>query len=164
MKLEWPDSHYRDAALGWLDLGNWLEANEDIERISPAGKAHPDVLEVRCKIYVVAEKWELVVEVARAMCRLRPDSVAGALQLAQALRKLNRIVEAHDALAYLADEFPEEWCIAYQLACYCCLLGDRSKALWWLENAIDVAGTYDIRLKALDDPDLATLWVDIAEI
>jgi hypothetical protein len=33
-----------------------------------------------------------------------------------------------------------------------------------LERAIDLAGTKDIRLKALDDPALEKLWVDISEI
>ena len=34
----------------------------------------------------------------------------------------------------------------------------------WLENVIDVAGKVDIRLKALDEPDLEAVWVDIAEV
>lgn len=164
MKLGWPDSHHIEAAVGWLELGNWREANEELERISPAGKAHTDVLQVRCKIYAAAEKWGYVVEVAGALCRLQSKTVFGPLHLAQALKKLDRISEAHDVLVRVSDDFPEDWRISFQLACCCCRLGDQSKALWWLESAIDAAGQLDIRMKALDEPDLETLWRDIAEI
>jgi hypothetical protein len=34
----------------------------------------------------------------------------------------------------------------------------------WLEEAIDLAGKKDIRLMALDDPDLEPLWTKIGEI
>jgi hypothetical protein len=34
----------------------------------------------------------------------------------------------------------------------------------WLERAIDTAGKLDIRAKALDEPDLEPLWLEIGEI
>ena len=34
----------------------------------------------------------------------------------------------------------------------------------WLETAIDQAGKQDIRLQALEDPDLEPLWNQIREI
>ena len=33
-----------------------------------------------------------------------------------------------------------------------------------VKRAIDVAGKFDVRMKALVEPDLEPLWVDIAEI
>ncbi len=164
MKLELPDSHHLEAAAGWLELGNWREANEEIEQVFPAGKVHPDVLDLRCKIYTAAQKWDYVIEVARTICRLQTTVPDGALHLAGALRKLDRISEAHEVLERVADDFPKDWRICFELACCCCRLGDKRKALWWLENAIDTAGVLDIRMKALDEPDLETLWRDIAKI
>jgi hypothetical protein len=163
-KLTWPDNHHLDAAIGWLELGNWPEANDEIERITPEMRVHPDVLQVRCKVYAVAEKWEIVVAIAGTLSRQMPTSPFGHIHLSHALRKLGRITEASNVLTPLVEKFPKEWRIPFHLACYACLLGDRQKALWWLEQAIDVAGTTDIRLKALDEPDLETLWRDIAEI
>ena len=159
-----PDNLQLQAAVGWLELGNWQEANEEIERITPTSKAHPDVLQVRCKIYCAAGKWDYAAEVANALCRMLPDSSFGPLHLSHALRKLDRTKEAVDALLPVADKFPDEWRIAYQLACYCCLLGERKKAYAWLSRAIDLAGKQDIRTMALDEPDLESLWLDIAEI
>ena len=158
------DELHLQAAIGWLELGNWQEANEELENISPPQRAHPDVLQIRCKIYDAAGKFEYVAEVANALCTMLPDSAFGPLHLAHALRKLDRTSEARDALLPIADKFPREWRIAYELACYCCKLGERKDALRWLEQAIDVAGKLDIRLKALDEPDLEPLWLDIADI
>jgi hypothetical protein len=38
------------------------------------------------------------------------------------------------------------------------------EATKWFELAIDVAGRTDIRLKALDEPVLESVWMDISEI
>jgi tetratricopeptide (TPR) repeat protein len=53
------------AAEGWLELGNWHHANDELENISPALKSHPVVLQIRCDIYKAAKKWDYVAEVAR---------------------------------------------------------------------------------------------------
>jgi hypothetical protein len=42
--LDLPDIHHLRAAQGWLELGNHLEANEELEKIAPALRAHPSVL------------------------------------------------------------------------------------------------------------------------
>jgi hypothetical protein len=52
----------------------------------------------------------------------------------------------------------------YNLACYECQLGNLKEALQWLQLAIDLAGKKDIRLMALNDPDLEPLWREIGEI
>jgi len=36
--------------------------------------------------------------------------------------------------------------------------------MWWIERAIDVAGKEDIRIQALDEPDLEPFWRDISKI
>ena len=103
-------------------------------------------------------------QVANALCRMLPDSSFGPLHLSHSLRQLERTKEAIDALLPIADKFPDEWRIGYQLACYFCVLGERNEAFEWLGLAIDVAGKADIRLKALEEPDLEAVWLDIAEI
>jgi hypothetical protein len=87
-----------------------------------------------------------------------PGSSFGPIHLAHALRKLDRTKEAHETLLPVADKFTDEWRIPFQLGCYWCQLGDRKEAFQWVKRAIDVAGKLDIWLKALDEPDLETLW------
>src|SRR5205807_7054356 len=147
------DQRHLDAAQGWLGLGNHLEANEELEQIAPQLRGHPDVLAVRLQVYEAAEKWEYAAEVARAICHLAPDNSFGWIRYAFALHVLKRTKEAHDILLPIVDRFPEQHIIPYNLACYSCQLGNRREALKWLEKAIDLAGTSEIKLMALNDPD-----------
>ncbi len=45
--LEPPDSLHLQAAQDWLELGNHIEANEELEKSTPQLCAHPMVLAVR---------------------------------------------------------------------------------------------------------------------
>ena len=72
-----PDKHHLRAAQGWLELGNALEANEELERIAPELRAHPDVLEVRWHIYAHAKKWDACVDIAEAIIKLAPNRPDG---------------------------------------------------------------------------------------
>ena len=65
--LQHPDTLHLQAAIGWLELGNHLEANEELEKITASLRTHPDVLVVRWRIYAKAEKWEGAFEVARKL-------------------------------------------------------------------------------------------------
>ena len=51
--LDLDDRIHVEAAQGWLALGDWSEANEELERVRPEFRAHPDVLAVRWKIFAI---------------------------------------------------------------------------------------------------------------
>jgi hypothetical protein len=53
-----PDSIHLQAAEGWIGLGNYADANEELEQIAAANHAHPDVLQLRWRIYAAAKKWD----------------------------------------------------------------------------------------------------------
>jgi hypothetical protein len=59
--LELHDQRHLEAAQGWLGLGNHLEANEELEQITPDMRDHPSVLEVRFHIYAAADSGVLEV-------------------------------------------------------------------------------------------------------
>lgn len=63
------DQFHLKAAQGWLELGNHLEANEELENISPELRAHPDVLKLRLEIYTHAKHWAACIEVAATLFR-----------------------------------------------------------------------------------------------
>jgi hypothetical protein len=64
----------------------------------------------------------------------------------------------------VADKFSAEWQVANQLATCCSLLGEEKAAIKWLGHAIDTVGKLDIRMKALEDDDLQSMWTTISEI
>ncbi len=46
----------------------------------------------------------------------------------------------------------------YNLACYECQLGNLKEAREWLKQAFNLGDAKQMKLAALDDPDLQPLW------
>ncbi len=161
--LPHPDNKHLEAAEGWLGLGNWREANEELEQIAPRLRGHPFVLEVRYQIFAAAKQWAAAVEVARTLCELLPDNSLGFINYAYSLHELKRTKEAYSVLIPIVDKFSEPT-IRYNLACYSCQLGNLKEAMQWLQQVMDLTDKKDIQLMALEDPDLEPLWTKISEI
>jgi tetratricopeptide (TPR) repeat protein len=106
--LESPDTHYLSAAEGWLGLGNPVEANAEIERIRPAFRAHPDVLQVKCQICAALDKWPETMIICRTLTHIAPDCSYGWLFLSVALNKMDRPDEAREVLRPAIKLFPKE--------------------------------------------------------
>jgi Flp pilus assembly protein TadD len=163
--LEPPDSHHLSSAQGWLGLGNWREARDDIQRIAPELRAHPDVLEVTREIFAQAGKWDMAAETAGAVATLKPQEPQAWIALAYAIRRKTGggLEAAKNILAKAQKEFPKEPLIAYNLACYECQLGNKTAATQWLQNAFATGPAKQLRSMALDDRDLEPLWPQIRE-
>lgn len=155
--LKHPDSHHLEAARGWLELGLPLEANEELEQITPERRVHPDVLEVRWKIYAREKKWEACVDIATAIIELEPGEALGWIDRSFALHELKRTQEAFDNLRPVAEQFPEAWIIPYNLACYCAQLHRLEEAQEWFRRAMAINET-EVKKMGIDDPDLKPLW------
>lgn len=155
--LQPPDSVHLDAAKGWCELRAYLEANEELEKIAPQLRAHPAVLEVRWQIYANLQKWEGALNIAAALARLRPDWPDAWIYQASSLCELNRHQEAYQVLSEAVAMFPGDEIVLYDLACICCALKRVEEARSWLSKAIDVGGD-QVKLRALDDPDLEAVW------
>lgn len=162
--LPQPDLHHLNAAQGWLELGNYLEANEELEQITPSLRSHPDVLSIRWQIYAKAGKWEMCVEIGQALVNTAPTIPDSWLHRSYALHELKRTQEAYELLEAAADLWPGNWLIHYDMACYSCQLGHQKEAWQWLEDAIDLGDPNKVKLMALDDPDLESFWAEIGEI
>jgi Flp pilus assembly protein TadD len=84
--------------------------------------------------------------------------------LAYALHEQKRTQEAWNVLLPVADKFPDDATIRYNLACYACQLGRLDQARAWLEKAFALGNARKMKLMALEDPDLRPLWEKIGEI
>jgi len=162
--LQPPDTMHLLAAQGWFELGNHVEANEELERITPQNRAHPCVLEVRWAIYAAAKKWETALDIASALIQLMPDHSLGWIHRSFALHELNRTAEARDNLLPVLDKFPDEPTLRYNLACYECRLGHLEQAKDWLEKAFRIGDAWKMKSMALEDPDLEPLWKEIGNL
>ncbi len=159
--LEPPDSHHLSVALGWFELGNWHEANEELEKIAPTLRTHPDVLELRCAIYAKADRWSAVLNIAQTISQLDPDRTFGPIYLACAFHKLKRTEEARLVLVKILNRFPTDWLVRFNLACYECQLGNQATAWACLAEAFELGDAKAVKLMALDARDLEPFWEQI---
>jgi predicted Zn-dependent protease len=162
--LEPPDIHHLNAAEGWMGLGNALEAEQELQKLSTAVAAHPDVLRVKYRFHQLSKQWEPAAETAQILCRVVPGTPLGWINLAYALHELKRTREAYQVLLPVVDRFPEEYVIRYNLACYCCQMGNLEEARVWLKKAIALGGPETIKQMGLSDPDLQSMRAEIQRI
>jgi tetratricopeptide (TPR) repeat protein len=163
--LEQADRVHLNAAEGWFGLGDLVSASDELEKITPAFRAHPAVLLMRCKIYQAAKKWGYLIEISQTLIEQLPKLAEAWIHRSYALHELNQTREAFDLLLPAAKKFPKLPVIPYNLACYACQLGKLEDAMKQIEQAIDLADkNNDIRLDALEDPDLEPLWLQIGDL
>jgi len=153
-----------EAAEGWIGLGKWQEANEELECISPEMRSHPDVLDVRWQVYAFSEKWEMALEIASSLCAKTPDYPHGPVRLAFTLEHLNLTEEARDVLLVVVSKFPDTYPIHYSLARLFCKLGKLSEAKKWLKQAFKIADGTELQEIARQDGDLEPIWRKFGEI
>ena len=151
------DQIFLNAAEGWLGLGDHLAANEELENISAALRAHPRVLELRLEVYWAAEKWAACFEIAHSLVKIMPDNAHAWIGRSFALHCLKRTQEAYDFLLPASDRFPKNWTLPYNLACYCSQLNRLDEAANWFKKAMTI-NEKTVQLEALADPDLKPLW------
>jgi tetratricopeptide (TPR) repeat protein len=157
------DQHHLDAAEGWLGLGDYLAANEEMELISPELRACLEVLLLRLQIYWRAKQWEVCVELAGAVVKAAPDLPDGWIGRSFALHELKRTGEAYDLLLPAKEMFPQNHTIPYNLACYCAQLTRLDEAEIWLMRAMKFDEDA-VRRNAIGDPDLKPLWDRMSDV
>jgi len=161
--LPWPDNHHLDAAEGWLELGDTAFAAQEIQRIAPELRLHPEVLNVRWQILAKDKDWDNCLVIAGAITRLVPASPVGWIHFSYTLHELGRTQEAWDNLSGVAEQFPDDCTIAYNRACYACHLGELKIARALLSQAMKLGDAGQVKETALSDGDLKPLWKVIAK-
>ena len=155
--LAHPDSHHLAAAQGWMELGNHLEADKELDEISPEMRAHPDVLEIRWQIYAKEKRWPACEQIGHAIIEADPNRPSGWLKQAAALRQQGKFKDAYANLYVVFDDFPDNWHVPYDLARYSSLLGEFDEAKAWFKKAIAIEEK-TVQKLGIDDPDLKPMW------
>lgn len=164
-RLDTPDSHHLSAALGWLDLGNCKEARTELTKIAELLRRHSDVLEVSWLICAAEKNWTEGLAAAQALVEVNPDRSFGWLHRAYALRRVPEggLQAAWDSLLPVADKFPSEATIPYNLSCYACQMGRMDEARQWLRRAFQTGDKRTIKAMATADRDLEALWAEVKD-
>ncbi len=161
--LQGTDRFHLRVAEGWIELGDYAAASEQLKRISPEQQTHPSVLKVQWQICVNAKNWEGALDVASKLVLLEPKEALGWSHRSYALHGLKRTTEARDNLLRVVDTFSDNVTMRYNLACYESQLGRIEEAKDWLVKAFKLAGKKRITQMALTDSDLAPLreWITL---
>jgi tetratricopeptide (TPR) repeat protein len=144
------------AAVGYLELGMLVEANEEIENLAPELKSSSAVLGVRLEIYRAAKKWSLMEVVARELWKRHPEEPVYWNDLAWAVRRADSLKAGQKILLNAAERFPSDAMTQFNLGCYACQLGDIDQSKERVRKAIELDAKF--KMLALDDPDLEPLW------
>jgi hypothetical protein len=167
MELTAPDLHHLKAAVGWLELGDPAEALVELDAMNGALQQHTDVLEARWLALAKLQRWEAAAKIGRALIAAAPERPVGWLHQAYALRRATGggLLAAFNALSPVANKFPSEPTIPYNLACYTCQMQrDAAETLAWLRQAIAAGERKGIIAMALRDPDLEPLRAEIEKL
>jgi len=155
---EWPDIHRLQAAIGWLELGAFSEANQELQKITPQLRSHPSFLKILWAVYARSGCWAAALVAAITSAAVAPDEPQPWLNLAFSLDQLNHTREARDNLLAVAGRFPESGWLRYSLACYESKLGNLAEARNWLLEALASPAGEELSAFALQDSDLAPVW------
>lgn len=151
-----PEKHL-SYALGYLQLGLLAEARDELSALAPEFLATAAALSVRLEVAMAEETWDEVIALAPELIGHDAAQERPWIAWAYALRERERIDEAQETLLagarLIKDPTP---LVAYNLACYACLLGDLPEAHRLLAGVI--ARDKSWRDIARDDPDLAPLF------
>ncbi len=156
------------AAEGWLELGDFLSAYEELERLSPEARALPKVFKLRWRIFSAGGKHEMAFHVAEGLTRLLPDDAEVFAWRSYSVRRMTNdgVEKALSLLLDAVNDFPDEPLLPFNLACYNCQLGQLVEARNWLHVAFAAAErnrtTKHWKIKALDEKDLEPLWGEVS--
>jgi tetratricopeptide (TPR) repeat protein len=139
------DLQHLKAAQGWVELGAWDVANDELENITPQLRAHPDVLKVRFGVYLAAKHFELATAAADGLVKMLPEDSEGWIHRSYALHEMGRTAEAQEKLRPAAEKFPTKWEICYNLACYDSQLGEMDEARALLERAFTLGDAEQVK-------------------
>jgi tetratricopeptide (TPR) repeat protein len=161
-----PDSHHLLAAQGWAELGDFAEADAELQQIASALRAHPQLLAVRYDIYARSRRWDLAADIASMLVESLGGHAGSWISLAYAVRRKTGggLPQAREILTKALSLFPREAIIVYNLACYDCQLGLEVTAMEWLKLAITLDSRKGIKTMALADTDLKPLWEQIEQL
>jgi hypothetical protein len=149
-----------EAAVSAAAAGNWREAHEKLEQLSPE-RTTPEALLTRCRSSAKAERWGEVEMIASAATNTYPDEAPFYTQWAWALYRQERKVEAFEIIDRAAERFSKSVAVAYSAACLHGAMNRPSDAKRWLARAIERASNPEkVKLRSLVQPELQCVWTE----
>jgi tetratricopeptide (TPR) repeat protein len=149
------------AAEGWIELGNYDEAAEELHNCRPATKTSVEWIKLWVRVYAATRRWAEVEMMCETLAKHTPEDPFTIFNRAEALHRQCRSQEAFELFSHAPQSFKKLPQYFYDYARYLCALQEFSLALSCLGKAFDLDP--ELRMRALDDPDLHRVWLDLQE-
>ena len=148
-----------DSINGWIDLGNYDEAAEELNNLHPKLKSTIEFCKAWIRIYSAKKAWTNVELMCTTLVKHAPDDPFGVLHLAEAVHQQGKHVDAISILGgTLWDEsWRESPTVLYALARYFCAADQAKEGRECLRKAIEADRS--LKKKALEDSDLEKIWI-----
>jgi hypothetical protein len=141
-------------AEGWLELGNVDEAAVELHNLPSEVKSSVEVLRLWVRVYALGKAWNDLEVMCDLLLHHSPGDTIGVLHKAEVLHRQGR---SADAVIFLGDNKGALGSEGYyNLARYLCANGQKSDAVNMLGFAVNQ--DKELRMKALNDPDLEPIW------
>jgi len=135
-------------------------AKFELDNVSAAGGAHPDVLEAAVDVHSGLNNHAKTVEVARTLIDGGKAIDRGSvwLALADSLHQLGRTEDAYETLKQFAAHDAQGGLVHYRLAVYACLLGKSDAAKAHFTRAKSTPEGERLKREAMGDERLREIW------
>ena len=144
---------------GYLELGLYDDANNELESLPDPLKNLPEVLLARLELLMMLKRWEDGAMLGQSLCGLWPKQSDFWFRTAFCLHEMRRTEEARQTLLNAPEPIQNIAVYSYNLACYESQLGDVRAAKKLLKECFDKDASF--KQLALDDPDLQPVWDSI---
>jgi hypothetical protein len=157
MPLSDTDQLHLNTAAGFLQIGEPMDAWNELEMITPLNRAKTEVLTVRLAVCRALKMWELAEEIARTLIRREPHNVMHVVALAEVMGKREGPVAAAAVYEFAIDRFPDFAPLRVSLAVELVKAGQIEDAKRVVKKACEPDP--DLRLVVLDHPGLEAIWL-----
>ncbi|MFC5051398.1 tetratricopeptide repeat protein [Rubritalea spongiae] len=145
------------AAEGYLQLEMPDEAMRELEGLSNQVRQSQHAAELELAAEMMQKRWDRGVELARALCRLRPNKKSYYLHAAFCLHETGDTLAAKSFLMSGPHSLMKDALFHYNMGCYSAVLGDPEEALSYLRKAFALDPA--LRKTAENDPDLVGVGI-----
>jgi tetratricopeptide (TPR) repeat protein len=147
--------------IGYMDLGMYREAGDELETLPAQFKDHPKVMFARMELLLETSRWEDGVQLGQSLCRLWPEEHEFHFRTAYCQHELKATPEARATLLRAPESIRATALYHYNMACYETQLGNLDEAKRLLKICFEKSREY--RKGAQGDPDLKPLWPWLAK-
>lgn len=143
------------AAQGYVELGLFDEARDELSSLPPEMHDRVDVIEITLLCLMGGRRWAAALALATKLCEQEPAEPGGYIHAAFCLHELGETAEAVDILSRGPATLRTKSVYYYNMGCYHACLGLYDKALSYLDRAFEMDG--ELRQHARKDRDLDCL-------